>query len=342
MKRRTYRAFEDFCLNVPGEHEAYPELFRLLRELVPCDHAAFFRTDAEGALIGGFHEVRDHTPQATKFMALTSQSSTERQAHAALPTVHELFRMPEPIQELRFDTLQAQNSSLFRDVIAPIGGQHVLRVAVRDGHHNLGLLALVRNSRQRGFRATEGRELLCASRRFTRFLTARTETTSRVLTLRGHLLATEDGRVTAADTAGEQLWAELDDARFLPAWDRRVLLQRLLRPGCPQLELALGRGIYRLTPQELRPLEGQHSTYLIPIERWTSLRVHALTEMERFKLSSMEKQIALDLLRDHSQSELAQEHGIAVTTVITHIRSIYRKIGVRNRAELISALHVQS
>jgi DNA-binding CsgD family transcriptional regulator len=60
--------------------------------------------------------------------------------------------------------------------------------------------------------------------------------------------------------------------------------------------------------------------------------------VEDLPLTAREKQLCLLLARDPSHPDLADTMGVAVSTVITHQRSIYAKLGVHSRTELIGAL----
>ena len=56
------------------------------------------------------------------------------------------------------------------------------------------------------------------------------------------------------------------------------------------------------------------------------------------KLSEREEEVLLLLARGHRSKEIAEELGIGVGTVNTHIRHIYEKLHVRSRAEAVAKL----
>ena len=57
---------------------------------------------------------------------------------------------------------------------------------------------------------------------------------------------------------------------------------------------------------------------------------------EKYEISQREKEIILLLLKGKSNKEIEDALFIAMGTVKNHIYSIYQKIGVKNRAQLIT------
>lgn len=53
-------------------------------------------------------------------------------------------------------------------------------------------------------------------------------------------------------------------------------------------------------------------------------------------LSQREKEIFEVLLKGLSYKEIADQHFISVNTVKTHTKSIYSKLGIKNRIELLT------
>lgn len=60
---------------------------------------------------------------------------------------------------------------------------------------------------------------------------------------------------------------------------------------------------------------------------------------ERFNITKREKEIILLLVKGYSYNQLAEELVISVTTVKTHIHNIYKKVGVKNKIELIHLMN---
>lgn len=60
----------------------------------------------------------------------------------------------------------------------------------------------------------------------------------------------------------------------------------------------------------------------------------------RANLTPREQEILEYVIRGFSNREIAQQLGISWRTVDTHLRNIYRKMGVKSRAQA-AALYVQ-
>jgi DNA-binding CsgD family transcriptional regulator len=76
----------------------------------------------------------------------------------------------------------------------------------------------------------------------------------------------------------------------------------------------------------------------ITIERRVPRALALRRWVEDLPLTAREKQLCLLLARDQSGQNLADGMGLAASTVITHQRSIYAKLGVHNRTGLLAAL----
>jgi DNA-binding CsgD family transcriptional regulator len=76
----------------------------------------------------------------------------------------------------------------------------------------------------------------------------------------------------------------------------------------------------------------------ITIERRVPRALTLRRRVESLPLTAREKQLCLLLARDQSGQKLADGMGLAASTVITHQRSIYAKLGVHSRVGLFKAL----
>lgn len=65
-----------------------------------------------------------------------------------------------------------------------------------------------------------------------------------------------------------------------------------------------------------------------------------LPEMKGERLTPRERLILASLGRQRSIREIAAENFISPNTVKTHVKNIYRKLGIQTRAEAASAAHI--
>lgn len=68
----------------------------------------------------------------------------------------------------------------------------------------------------------------------------------------------------------------------------------------------------------------------------TAFREPVRAEAEDLRLSARETEILRLLARGHRSKEIADELGIGVGTVNTHVRHVYEKLHVRSRAEAVA------
>ena len=68
-------------------------------------------------------------------------------------------------------------------------------------------------------------------------------------------------------------------------------------------------------------------------ERWVVLSV-PVPSGARVELSEAERAVKAMLLRGDSNADIARARGTSVRTVANQVASIFRKLGVRSRAEL--------
>jgi DNA-binding CsgD family transcriptional regulator len=108
----------------------------------------------------------------------------------------------------------------------------------------------------------------------------------------------------------------------------------------PVLRLRNPWGEFVLRAYWFGPTDGTEQTRHIgvTIERRVPRALALRRRVEDLPLTGREKQLCLLVAHDRSRQDLADAMGVSTGTVITHQSSIYAKLGVHNRAELLSAL----
>lgn len=62
----------------------------------------------------------------------------------------------------------------------------------------------------------------------------------------------------------------------------------------------------------------------------------------RFDLSARERQVVLLLARGHTFPRISDELGVTMNTIRSHARSIYRKLDVHTRQELVDLVESEA
>jgi DNA-binding CsgD family transcriptional regulator len=108
----------------------------------------------------------------------------------------------------------------------------------------------------------------------------------------------------------------------------------------PVLRLRNPWGEFVLRAYWLGPTDGVEQTHQIgiTIERRVPRALALRRRVEDLPLTAREKQLCLLIARDPSCKDLVDVMGLAASTVITHQRSVYTKLGVHSRAGLLAAL----
>ena len=90
----------------------------------------------------------------------------------------------------------------------------------------------------------------------------------------------------------------------------------------------------------LEPTDGAEPTQhvVISIERRVPRPLAMRRRIEDLRLTAREKQLCLLLAANPARNDLAGTMGIGETTVTTHLRNVYAKLGVHNRIDLHAVL----
>lgn len=127
--------------------------------------------------------------------------------------------------------------------------------------------------------------------------------------------------VTTSETG--QAWLELPDVRF-QILDCLAHTSPLLPHVCELKTVPAKARIIRLDAI-------QESCFVVEF----------IPETPTFsKLTKRQKEICICAISGATISKIARHLGISNETVKTHLRDIYRKLGVSNRLELAAALHL--
>ena len=108
----------------------------------------------------------------------------------------------------------------------------------------------------------------------------------------------------------------------------------------PVLRLRNPWGEFVLRAYWFGPTDGVEQTRQIgiTIERQVPRALALRRRVEELPLTGREKQLCLLLAHDRPRRDVADAMGVSAGTVITHQSSIYAKLGVHSRAELLAAL----
>lgn len=303
------------------------ELLGRLLESAEADAAFWYDVDAEGTIVG-LEVVGDHavggllsgysgrrfpaggvsSTAAIAGMRSWTLQDAPAEVRSRFRTYRQDFRDPDRAEEL----------PLYQQVYRPLGVHDHLRVLAYRGERYLGWFGVVRASRGR-FEAREVRRLDPQVAHIVEGLAA-----ARAMDAVGEdafLILDATGQVERG-TEGALRWLSTERAELLARAVRAAD-----RGGEPTL--AIDRVHVRLVR-----LAGQTNVrYLAMLRERDAIELRAASA-----LSMSERAVAEDLAAGLTIREIAASRGRAESTVKSQAKSLYRKLGVASRVELVEAL----
>ncbi|MDX6367413.1 MAG: hypothetical protein QOK30_2489 [Nocardioidaceae bacterium] len=148
----------------------------------------------------------------------------------------------------------------------------------------------------------------------------------------GLLLLDEDDQVAVTSPAAEELLAMLPDRQVATAVSSIAAAARA--QGTASLTVTGPVGVVTL---HASPAKGMDGAVGVVVERPRSIEL-APVVMRALGFTRRERQVAEELLRGASRTQLARRLSLSEHTVGDHLHSLYRKAGVSGRAELAALL----
>ncbi len=135
-----------------------------------------------------------------------------------------------------------------------------------------------------------------------------------------------------------QLGAErlLGILRSRPLMPRMVVYANPYDTDVPRRALAAGAAAYCTSDTPQKSLLDIVAAVAEGRMVFPYVDVRGLNSDPRESLSEREKTILAELARGRTNTELAQELGISINTVKFHLRNLYEKLGLKNRAQAIA------
>jgi DNA-binding CsgD family transcriptional regulator len=363
-KRAVARIQRLCCLGIGGEM-LMPDLLREVGALLRARHYAFRWAGPYGEIANDCSSFPlSHTELYLKEFNESPEEARVINSFSAIRTSNALKPLVTRGENtLRVDLPEFMRSEYYNLLWRAVDIHYQLILVARDAVRKHGMLYVYRSAGDPPFDGKDIR-MLEAIGGFvahsmipaTREADAFVETEDRAL-----LVATPDGRLIHATEDGERLLRMALDQRFSAATPLRgggdtipeiVGLCRALaataegRIGQPPPVRSLRNdwGLFVLRAYWLGPTDGTEQTRHIgiTIDRRVPRVLALLRRIEELPLTAREKQLCLLLSQDPSRQDLADAMGLANSTVITHQRSIYAKLGVHSRSGLVASLRADA
>jgi DNA-binding CsgD family transcriptional regulator len=361
MEKRAVARLQTLCCLGLGGPLAIPAALAELHGLVASGGNEFYWADADLQMGNVYMESANFAVVSPLYF----QVFHDRRDRETRLSFSELMRTPfaSPVDDFFHRTLKVplaefRRTDVYNLVLRPLGAEKRLQAKVTEQGRPLGVLHLNRSARDPDFSARDRRLLTAtivflahAMREAAPEAGAIMETEDRAV-----VIARADGRIEALSPSASRLLQMARYARFFAAadWSSATTLPAPVAALCRSLAAVLEERPQHAAPvwQHRNPwgcftfraypvtskLEPGADLFTIFIEREVPLRLRLYGRLNRLDLSPREQQFCLLAIDGQRRDDIAERMGVSLNTAIAHARSVYAKLGVRNRTELIERL----
>jgi DNA-binding CsgD family transcriptional regulator len=343
------------CLGLPGEL-LIGSLLPAIRELVPSDSAAFFWVDSRGEMQNLYAErMLPPDLQSLYFERYyDGQEASFRRAFLERATA------PEGVVATSADGDLAK-TEYYNEILRKLDAHHVLYGIVREQSAALGQLSLYRPMDAPGFTPRERTDLASVMRYVAHGVaTGLTQPADDAFTFEDSeqeamLVTDRSGTIRHASETARRLLLLATTSEINPASLKSAVNQRAtaaLRALCERLD-AVARGDESLPPVlTLDTKWGRHvlraywlddctapdALIGVRIQRQEPMILRFVHAMARLPLSPQQREIAILLAQGRSYQEMAAGLGISENTVAYHIKQLFMKLDVHDRAAALKRI----
>ncbi len=353
MKQSSVRARirQLCCLGLPGEL-LVASLLPTLRELVPSDSAAFFWVDARGEMTNLYAE-RLLPPE---LMSLYFERYYDGGEGSFRKAFFARAQVSEGVVATSADGEQ-RKTGYYNEILRRLEAHHVLYGIVREQGAALGQLSLYRPPDAPAFGARERGDLASVIRYVAHGVAVGEASAAGGGELafgdsedEAMLVTDRSGRVRHGSEKARRLLLLATTSRINPASVRTAVDERaaqLLRALCGKLEAITrgedaappvvtldtrwGRHVLRAYWLDDDPGAGE-ALVGIRIQRQEPMILRFVRAMGRLPLSPQQRKIALMIAQGRSNQEIAEGLGVSGNTVAYHIKQLFLKLDVHDRA----------
>src|SRR5262245_14306174 len=333
-----------------------PSLLRELHALIPSYGNLFFWADDRGELSNLYGEI----PETAEVAPLYVQEFYNRRDYLTNDNFPQIIRNDRSAltreQTLPVDMRSWHRSDVYNMIYRPMGAHDYLRMVIREGNKPLGLLVLLRGSKDPPFTAKDARLLESLEEFIAHALTARSDLNVPMVESgsNGLIIVDSDGRPQCFSPEARRLLFLATHPEIKPgsgAGEATTLPPALLRI-CQNLigvyaDAPARAPVYRHTnvwggftfrAYRLEGAETSPCMVGITVSHQEPLPLRLMRQMEDLPLTRRQAQVCLLMASGLSYAAIAQRLDISRNTAIAHSRWIYNTLNVSSRTELLQRL----
>jgi DNA-binding CsgD family transcriptional regulator len=324
-----------------------PSLLKALRQIVPASHAAFFYCDEEGNMLNLYAErlLSPSIMAAYYEKHFGSEDSGFRDAYLRRT------RSARRVSRHSLTKLETE-SSYYKEILSKLDAHHFLYAIVGSAKKPVGQLSLYRSAKDHPFSASDEQDLDDVLRYLNEVLVHPTVTKF----LSNNVQVAEES-LAILDSHGNVLFSD-------PTWDRLIRLARgeVIAPNkalseiksMPQFVISILDtlrnapnavhtsetmwGQFRFRSHQLSDPFGSTPAAALIVSRIAPESVRIAEGAAQLGLSSQQREVALLIASGLTNAEIAQRLNISVNTVAYHVKAVFNRLGVFERADVAPKL----
>ena len=340
------------CLGLPSTI-AIPQILEELHAIVPADRYHFAWSDSLGNLTDGYFEKPD--PQALDYF---KHHHRQFEQDCGL-TFRQMLLFGRPTGNCRWQMEKFERTRSYRELYENLGLRHCLDGVVRDRVGPVGIVFAMRRFDEPDFSASEEAQLAQTLPYIAHAIAHQGASVHSFVESDDTALIVFDahGTPTYQSARAEELCLyALAYADHASQWeaglglqDSREAMTRLYErverafvdpaqaSAVPAWDISNRWGEFQVRAYRLRAggEDGAVPAYGVLLDKKTPIEVRVLQRVKAMALSNRQREVCFLLARGVPMADIAPMLGIAPTTLKDHAQAIYRKLGIRNRDDLI-------
>lgn len=341
-----------------GGQQVMPVIFPEIKKVIASRGITLFCFDEGGRVNNLYDEqifsLRDNTQILQHLLEQTKLPAWQQLLTA--------FASADVINVAKHGTVK----SLYEEIFAPLANQapsyqHGLVAALRHKGRLMGLLCLHRSAEQRKFNTKDYESLTKIVPTMSQLLAGGSESLPgpTVLGVPGLMSVTCDGQILSLCPKARQLLFMVNlpvvDQNAIANGEMAQFVSDELRAHLAAVDTAAhasdvekhvqwrhrnnwGEFMFRAYRMQDNDNAVGEVAYLVTVQLLHPLAMSLVDKRKKLALTPKQLEICIPLVAGHTYDSIGVQQHISKHTVVSHVRTIFSKLEVRNRTELVTAL----
>ncbi|NSX35610.1 helix-turn-helix transcriptional regulator [Pseudarthrobacter oxydans] len=345
-EERAERARRDIAaLATSGVNLAdlYPAALAVVQRTVPFEQGCWAGVDPHTLVMTSITNWKPWPVRREEYVEYSARFAETEYAGNEPNTFAQLLRRPRPIARMSdAPHREVVRSIRINDLLKPQGLEHELRAAFRVDGTCWGVGSIFRDA---------GRDFTDREVEFLAAVTASLAAATRIAVRAGHptraaavgpviVIAGRHGELKAATPAAASWLAEVEDAA--PGRFSMVLYSVVAQASAAVSGTARARmrdaGNNWVVLQASRLITGDDPEQMVVTVEPATTHDLATLLLAAYGVTAREQQVCLEVLSGNPTADIARHLFISPHTVHDHLKSLFEKVGVGSRGELVAKL----